>query len=131
MNNKNFLLTTLSIVLIVGMVYFFGASITGQITQTMYCEEGVCKKFCNYDFDCMSDSICCNVNGFGVCEDSSKCEEPFEFVPVELGAEVLSEDLGEVQTPQKISSQERGLYYIFGALALLLAVHLIWKYGKL
>lgn len=69
--------------------FFIGGTITGLVTQTMYCEEGECKEFCRFDSDCIGNEVCCNRYGSGVCEASGKCEQLFildldkDFEPVD------------------------------------------------
>jgi len=74
---KNFstsLLVSLSFIALAAVIYLVGISITGAISESMYCEEGVCKKLCNFDTDCSSSNICCTKGDFGVCDSLESCE---------------------------------------------------------
>ena len=71
------LLSTLGILL-----YFWGASITGYISHSMYCYDGLCKEFCRFDTDCLvMGEVCCERGDFGVCEEKALCDTPFKYEP--------------------------------------------------
>ncbi|MFH1396642.1 MAG: hypothetical protein ABIG93_04555 [archaeon] len=102
-NFTNSLIVSISIMAIAAVVYLLGASIIGAVTQTMYCEDGFCKKFCNFDTDCSSDNVCCAKGNFGVCDSADGCEA-YALAPkgdyvgeaVELGS-VRLESPGDVK----------------------------------
>lgn len=50
------------------------------VEQTMDCGEGDCQVICRYEDDCLSNEICCEEEGRGVCKESSECSNPFTFV---------------------------------------------------
>ncbi|KYK26750.1 hypothetical protein AYK26_04725 [Euryarchaeota archaeon SM23-78] len=82
MDRDEFAFSSILFLALVLLLYFIGSSITGLTIQTMYCEEGVCKEFCDFLPDCNDKTkICCDKGGFGVCEDPINCEKSYEFSP--------------------------------------------------
>ena len=75
MEQRQFLFT-LSFMATLGLLLFFlGSSITGQVVQTMYCDNATCYDFCTAKTDCLAGEICCQEQTFGLCKDS--CETEF------------------------------------------------------
>lgn len=75
------------------LIYGLGASVTGYVMKTMYCEQEWCKDYCRFDSDCpISGDVCCEQDNFGICKQSSQCEIPHEFQPT------IDISLGQMQT---------------------------------
>ncbi|MBT4648003.1 hypothetical protein HN827_05845 [archaeon] len=60
-------------------IFYLGNSITGNVVQSQFCENGICNDFCRFDSDCNTNSICCNVKDNGVCTSQDSCQEKFIF----------------------------------------------------
>ena len=78
MDKQNFLFTVVLILGVGFLLYVFGAAITGNIVQSMYCQDGICKEFCKFNTDCIQGESCCMNDGFGVCEERSNCILEYE-----------------------------------------------------
>lgn len=111
------------------LLYFMGASVTGFVTQSMYCMGGACKEFCETNSDCaLGSQVCCNKGSFGACEPTSQCFEPYVFQP---GTEINIKNLPPaLETPSSFESTKTivfvglvllatiiGLLYLLGSKA--------------
>jgi hypothetical protein len=66
---------------IIASLFFLGGSITGYVTQTMYCDEnGDCNDFCDSDYDCDEyGKICCEISGQGICYAEEACVDRYNL----------------------------------------------------
>ena len=123
MDRNDIILIVVFISLVGGLVYLLGASLTGFVTQTMYCEDGKCSKFCKFDHECMDDSlICCYEQGAGVCREKSECRKAFTYNPERPSA---------VEMPTPVS-KFRILIFMVTLLAVLIAgpIYFLKRKGK-
>ena len=112
------------------LVYFLGASITGNVVQSMYCEEDECKELCNYISDCSDITrICCDKGGFGVCEEPLLCEKSFELSPTAETEFDINYDIKELslQKPGQIKKSKSYLI-IVGLLFLAILLGVLYSY---
>jgi len=61
------------------ILYLLGSSITGYISQSMHCEDGICYRFCDSNEACPQSKVCCDNGGFGVCKGT--CDTEYLFTP--------------------------------------------------
>jgi len=115
MDRRDWTFTLVFIVSLLISLYFLGASITGRLVQSMYCEDGVCKEFCRFNTDCSGDEMCCDYGGFGVCEQALACAEAYQLQP-----EVDIENLPMLESPAPVRKGNILLYSIITLLILLI-----------
>lgn len=118
-----------AITFVVGLtltLYFLGTSITGLMVQSMYCDQGECKEFCRFTSDCTGvDEMCCDVNGYGVCEYVLDCGKNYEF-----NIESDVENLPTLEQPAPILEANIALYSGLLFIFVLIAIP-FFKYKKL
>jgi hypothetical protein len=79
MERRDKVFTISFIAVLAVLIYFLGASITGYVTESMYCSGGVCNKYCRADSDCYDADICCQKGTFGICSALDACKERYLF----------------------------------------------------
>ena len=115
------LLVSVSIIALASIIYILGVSITGAVTQTMYCEDGVCKKFCNFDTDCSGDNVCCIKGDFGVCDSTKSCQA-YALVPAgNFVGEAVDVGDARLESPDNL-----GMKYLIPIYVLLVAFLLLF-----
>ncbi len=93
------IITILSIVFLITIIYFLGSNITGYLLQTMYCEDGVCHEICRYQADCENpEEICCAQDNFAICKESNLCEQEYTYQPVEQDTSTLQQSPSTLNT---------------------------------
>ena len=133
MHKKHLIFIIPFIIVIFSLLYLLGATVTGFATQSMHCEDGICKPLCKSNIDCgAGNEICCEKNNFGICELSSLCEKPYKFQPgMELGME-FDIDLGEkapvLEMPSSVRTEVICIY--IGLILLVLMIGIIYFLNK-
>jgi len=126
MEKKELIAITIFVAGLTLVAYLLGSSITGYIVQTMYCEDGLCKEFCQYSSDCFGEKICCQKNDLGICEEPTNCQQEFQFQP---GADFNPENQPTLESPAPI--QKRIIFiYSFLAIAFIVAGIILYFSNK-
>jgi len=108
------------------LLFFLGSSITGLITQTMFCENGVCRKLCRTDYDCVRNELCCNHGGIGVCEELEDCAEPYVLQPdVEVDTTQM---MNRPAVEQPSSARQSNTVVLFVLIALAITIGLFYLF---
>ncbi len=76
--DRLFIITFISSLAI--MFFFIETTMSGYAISTtgLYCEQGVCRGFCQFDEECQRSEVCCTKMDFGVCDNKADCIQPYE-----------------------------------------------------
>jgi hypothetical protein len=103
MEKQDWLFASAFMISFLAMLYLLGSSITGYVTQTQFCDDGICTDFCRFNADCNYPyDVCCDEGGFGVCRPSALCGSLYMFSVASEG-EIDMDNLPEVERPASFS----------------------------
>jgi hypothetical protein len=83
MENRGIYLLILFLILLSGILFFGGMIITGHIIKdsidlSINLDVIETPQFCDSHFECKeSNYVCCNLEGIGICELSTRCIKPY------------------------------------------------------
>jgi len=104
------------------VLYFYGSTITGYASKTMYCTADRCYDTCNTNSDCDS-ALCCQKFDFGICMVS--CEEEYRISPPESFDIDISRPV--MEQPRTVVGKTAVYPIILGLMIFLGIIYLILK----
>jgi hypothetical protein len=114
MEKKDKIFIIIFTVAILGTLTFMGISITGLVTDTTYCKDGVCYESCTYNPDCLEED----------CLDPYECRgDQYQQGPeVEDVDNILFPEEDILQSPSLTRDQEVFMYIAFLALIIFVGI---------
>ncbi|MFH1317008.1 MAG: hypothetical protein ABII01_05810 [Candidatus Woesearchaeota archaeon] len=128
---KDIMIIGIFILSILASVYFLSSSITGYVVQTMYCDEQDCDELCNTDSDCsISDEVCCDQNGFGVCKEKSSCQKR-HVIKADIDVRsIFTKPV--IENPKQVNKRNIPIYsMLLGLMILVFIFYIYFRYSNL